>query len=103
MRALPLLLLSFIPGLNVTATALWVLFGAWRLCLEYLDCPLGNHRNFFPRVIEEMRERRSMSLGFGLFITVPTLIPLVNFIAMPVGVAGATSLYLAHLDQETDT
>ncbi len=97
LRALPLLVLSLIPGLNVLAPALWLLFGAWMLCLEYLDCPLGNHSAFFPRVIDEMRARRPLALGFGLAMTVLTLIPVLNFIAMPVGVAGATSLYCARI------
>lgn len=97
LRALPLLILSFIPGLNMLAPALWLIFGAWMLCLEYLDCPLGNHGAFFPRVIEEMRARRRLALGFGFTMTILTLIPVLNFIAMPVGVAGATSLYCAHL------
>lgn len=97
LRALPLLVLSVIPGLNAVAPLLWLMFGAWMLCLEYLDCPLGNHGSFFPRVVTEMRARRGMSLGFGLTVTVLTLIPVINFIAMPVGVAGATSLYCAYL------
>lgn len=97
-RALPLLVVSIIPGLNLLAPALWLLFGAWMLCLEYLDCPLGNHRAFFPRVLTEMRARRRLALGFGGAVTLITLIPVVNFVAMPIGVAGATSLYCRHLD-----
>ncbi len=96
-RALPLLVLTVIPGLNVVAPPLWILFGAWMLSLEYLDCPLGNHGRGFPAVIEEMRARRGLALGFGGTITILTMIPLLNFLAMPVGVAGATSLYVAHV------
>lgn len=96
LRALPLLVLSLIPVVNVVAPALWLLFGAWMLCLEYLDCPFGNHSVFFPSALNGMRKRRSLSLGFGLCITVFTLIPVLNFIAMPIGVAGATSMYCRH-------
>lgn len=97
LRALPLLILSFIPVINAIAPPLWLLFGAWMLCLEYLDCPLGNHGAVFPSVLAEMRARRRLSLGFGFGMTVVTLIPLLNFLAVPVGVAGATSLYCAHV------
>lgn len=97
LRAIPLLVLTLIPGINVVAPALWVLFGAWMLSLEYLDCPLGNHGRTFPAVLGEMRARRGLSLGFGGAITVLTLVPVLNFLAMPVGVAGATSLYVAHI------
>ena len=97
LRALPLLLLSVIPGLNAAAPLLWFMFGAWMLCLEYLDCPLSNHQQFFPAVLTPMRARRRLALGFGGTITLLTLIPVVNFIAMPIGVAGATALYCRHL------
>ena len=97
-RALPLLILSLIPVVNLAAAPLWLLFGAWMLCLEYLDCPLGNHGRAFPRVLEEMRARRSLALGFGFAMTVVTIIPLLNFLAVPLGVAGATSLYCTHVE-----
>ncbi|MEX2482365.1 MAG: sulfate transporter CysZ [Gammaproteobacteria bacterium] len=96
-RALPLLVLSFIPGLNLAAPPLWLLFGAWMLCLEYLDCPLGNHGQVFPRVLDEMRQRRRLALGFGFAMTLVTIVPLLNFLAVPVGVAGATRLYCTHV------
>lgn len=97
LRAIPLLVLSIIPVVNVIAPALWVLFGAWMLCLEYLDCPLGNHGRVFPAVLGEMRGRRRLALGFGGAVTLMTMVPVLNFLAMPVGVAGATSLYVTHV------
>jgi len=97
-RALPLLILSLIPFVNLAAAPLWLLFGAWMLCLEYLDCPLGNHGRAFPRVLEEMRARRSLALGFGFAMTLVTIIPVLNFIAVPLGVVAATSLYCTHVE-----
>lgn len=94
-RALPLLILSVIPGLNLLAAPLWLLFGAWMLTIEYLDCPLGNHGQLFPAAAELIRGERLMALGFGLTLTVLTLIPVVNFFVMPAGVAGATAMYCA--------
>lgn len=96
LRALPLLVLSVIPVLNVAAPPLWLLFGAWMLAMEYLDCPLGNHGRLFPAVITDLRQHRAMALGFGAGVTLLTLVPGLNFLAMPVGVAGATSMYCAH-------
>jgi CysZ protein len=88
--------LAFVPVINLALPWLWFLFGAWMLTLEYLDCPLTNHGQLFPVVLEKMREHRAMAFGFGSGMTVMTLIPGLNFIAMPVGVAGATSMYCAH-------
>ena len=94
LRALPLLLLSVIPGLNLLAPALWLLFGAWMLAIEYLDCPLGNHGEVFPAAVARLREARAMALGFGVVLSLMTMVPVLNFLAMPVGVAGATVMYV---------
>jgi CysZ protein len=95
-RALPLLILSLMPGLNLLAVPLWILFGGWMLAIEYLDCPLGNHGQLFPAAAQKLRGERGMALGFGLALTVLTMLPVVNFLAMPIGVAGATAMYCAH-------
>ena len=95
-RAIPLVIISIIPVINVVAPPLWIVFGAWMLSLEYLDCPLGNHGRLFPAAVEVLRSKRRLALGFGGCMTVLTLIPLVNFLAMPVGVAGATRMYCEH-------
>lgn len=95
--ALPCLLLFIVPGVNLIAPPLWFLFGAWMMAIEYVDCPLGNHGRPFPAVKSYLRERRKLALGFGSTVMALTMIPIVNFIAMPVGVAAATALYIDEL------
>jgi len=73
---------------------LWFLFGAWMYSLEYTDYPMGNHGLTFPEVRRKVAEKRFMSLGFGATVTIATMIPLVNFLVMPVAVAGATAMRL---------
>jgi CysZ protein len=46
-RALPLLILSVIPGINVVAPFLWALFRAWGMALEYMAYPLENEGVLF--------------------------------------------------------
>jgi CysZ protein len=96
-RSLPLVILSFIPGINICAPVLWFLFGAWMLALEYLDYPMGNHGILFAEQRHKLQQRRGLALGFGSVILVMTFIPVVNFLAMPVAVAGATRLWVKHL------
>jgi CysZ protein len=96
-RSLPLLILSFIPVINILAPIFWFLFGAWMLALEYLDYPMGNHGILFAEQRDKLRQRRGLALGFGSVILVMTFIPVVNFLAMPVAVAGATRLWVKHL------
>ena len=92
LRALPLLLLYVIPGINILAPVLWGLFAAWMLTLEYIDYPLSNHGQLFPDYRTMLRERRLLSLGFGGAALALTVIPVLNFIAIPVAVAGATAM-----------
>lgn len=93
-RALPLLVLFFIPGLNLAAPFLWLLWGAWMLALEYADFPMGNHGLSFPEQRERARRKRLLMLGFGGAVSFGTLVPLFNFIIMPAAVAGATALWV---------
>ncbi len=95
-RALPLVVLSFIPGLNLVAPLLWIVFGGWMLAIEYLDCPLGNHGQLFPVAVDRLRGERAMALGFGVSLSLLTMVPVLNVLAMPIGVAGATAMYCAH-------
>lgn len=102
-RALPLLILSFIPVINVVAAPLWLIFGAWMLALEYMDYPLANRGLGFTQVRAHASERKLMALGFGSAITLATMIPLVNLLVMPIAVAGATAMTLRHWPRDDIT
>lgn len=91
--SLPCALLSLLPGVNVLSVIVWPVFGAWALAIEYLDCPLGNHLRPFPAALQAARQQRRLAFGFGAGVALLTAVPVLNFIAMPVGVAGATLLY----------
>ncbi len=95
-----LLLISLIPLVNFAAPFLWVIFGSWLLSLEYLDYPMGNHELNFTRQREILAARKGLSLGYGSSVMVLTSIPLLNFIVMPVAVAGATVLWVEQLEGE---
>ena len=40
---IPLLIMSFIPAINLIAPVLWALFSAWMMAIEYGDYPLGKN------------------------------------------------------------
>ena len=92
--AIPVLILSFIPVINVAAPVLWALFGAWMLALEYADYPLGNRGLSFREQRQLLRKHWPLTLGFGGMTLVLTLIPIVNFLAMPAAVIGATLMWV---------
>ncbi len=93
MRVIPLLVLFVIPGLNVIAPFLWLLFSAWFLTLQYVDFPMGNHNIPFDQQQERLKQQRMTALGFGGALTLMMMVPLLNFVAMPAAVAGATILW----------
>lgn len=96
LRALPLLLLFVIPIINVSAPLFWFLFSAWMLSLQYMDYPLSNHGVLFKQQRERLAASKQLTFGFGLGVMLLTLLPVINFLAMPVAVAGATKLYVDH-------
>jgi CysZ protein len=91
------LLLSFIPGLNAVAPALWFLLGAWMMSIQYVDYPMDNHQLSFADVKEAVRRRRLSSMGFGGMVALCSGIPVVNFFVVPSAVVGATLLWCEEL------
>ena len=92
--ALPFLVLFIVPVINVAAPFLWIVFSAWMLAVEYADYPSSNHRQAFSDLKKQLRTRKFNSLGFGGATLLLTMIPVINFIAMPAAVAGATALWI---------
>jgi CysZ protein len=93
-RGVPLLLLFLVPGLQLLAPLAWLAFGAWMLALEYADAPMGNHGLGFRDARERIRRQLPLALGFGSGMLFLTLVPGLNFLAMPAGVAGATAMWV---------
>jgi len=89
---IPLIIITIIPVINILAPFLWILFAAWFFALEYNDYPLANRGLFFDEVKSFNRNNRMRSLGLGTAVFILTSIPVINFLVMPVAVAGATKL-----------
>jgi CysZ protein len=95
--SIPALLLFLIPGVNIAAPVVWMLFGAWMLAISYVDYPMGNHGLGFPEQRRRLRERRYLALGFGGAVMCALAVPVVNFLVIPAAVAGATALWVERL------
>jgi CysZ protein len=89
-RALPLVVLSVVPGINLLAPPLWLLFSAWMLALEYTEIPLARHGMSVVVARRLVAEHRMTSFGFGLGVLGLTLLPGLQLLAIPAAVAGAT-------------
>ncbi|MEZ5579883.1 MAG: sulfate transporter CysZ [Candidatus Competibacteraceae bacterium] len=100
--AIPLLVLSFVPVVNVAAPVLWALFSAWMLALEYSDYPLGNRGLSFRDQRRLLRKHWPRTLSFGGMTLLLTLIPVLNFLAMPAAVIGATLMWVREMPERGD-
>ena len=95
--ALLSIVLFVIPGLNALLPAVWFLFGAYMLSLEYMDYPMGNHGLSFKEKRKILARNRGMSLGFGAITTFLTTIPLINLLIIPTAVAASTLAWVERL------
>lgn len=99
-RMLPLLVLFIIPGVNLIAPFLWILFGAWGIGLEYMAYPLENKGVLFAQQKEQAKTRRLGVLSFGGLTVVGLSIPILNLIVAPAAVIGATVYFYGISEEE---
>ena len=96
-RAGVLFLLTLIPVVNLFAAPLWLIFSAWMMALEYLDYPMANHRLRFKAQRLQHRQYPVNLLSFGAATLLISVTPVINLLAMPAAVAGATALWVEQL------
>jgi len=89
-RALPFLLLSVIPVVNVISPFAWLLFGAWCVALEYFAYPLENLGILFAEQRQLAKKMRLGLLSFGAATMAGLALPVLNIIVAPAAVIGAT-------------
>lgn len=90
LRALIIVVLLFIPVIQLAVPVLWFTFSAWMMALQYLDYPAENHYLSFIQLKQHLAECRGKALGFGGSVMLASLIPLLNLFVMPAAVIGAT-------------
>ncbi|MEN9464061.1 MAG: hypothetical protein RL217_242 [Pseudomonadota bacterium] len=91
-RYLLLLLLGWIPVVNILAPLLWLLFMAWFAALQYVNYAFDNHRLSFADLRKASQQERLTFLGFGLPIALVLMVPILNWFVMPAAVIGGTLL-----------
>ena len=92
-RIIALLIISFIPVLNIAAPVLWFVFSAWMMTVQYVDYPADNHKITFSAMIMALKQHKARAMGFGALVMLATLIPIVNLFVMPAAVIGATCMW----------
>jgi len=102
-RVVLLLVLSFIPVINMVMPLVWFLFGAWMMAIQYCDYPMDNNRVTFGDMKRMLKSHRLTAVGFGSLVQFGMLVPLLNLIIMPAAVVGATLYWVEEYSgAETD-
>ncbi|GGW87794.1 sulfate transporter CysZ [Alteromonas halophila] len=92
-----LLLFLFVP---VFGQVIWFMFNAWMMAIQYCDYPYDNHKVPFTRMRLHLGQHKSRAFAFGSMVNLFSLIPIVNFIVMPVAICGATAMWVNELKDE---
>ena len=92
-RLLLVFLFTLIPVINLAAPAIWLLFGAWTMAVQFVDYPAENRQLPFQETLARLKANRAAALAFGGCVSLTLMIPLLNFVLIPVAVAGGTLLW----------
>ncbi|WOG26382.1 sulfate transporter CysZ [Endozoicomonas sp. 8E] len=92
-KAVVLLILSFIPVVNLVTPVLWFLFNSWMMSIQYCDYAADNRGVSFNDMLERLKQDRNYVWGFGTAVTLFMLIPFINLLIMPAAVVGSTLLW----------
>jgi CysZ protein len=95
--ALGLVVLFPLNLIPVAGNVLWVLLSStWSMfwiAVEHLSNPMARHLRPFREVVQALRGRLPLALGFGAALWVLLWLPILNFFLMPVAVVAGTLLF----------
>ncbi len=97
-RAVGFLIIFFL--LPIFGQIIWFLFTAWMMAIQYCDYPCDNHKVPFGDMKRMLATRKSDSFGFGITVSIFSIIPIVNFLVMPVAICGATAYWVDKLKSD---
>ncbi|MGB1238498.1 MAG: sulfate transporter CysZ [Pseudomonadales bacterium] len=98
-----LIILSFVPVVNLAAPLLWFLFGAWMMAIQYCDYPMDNNKVSFREMRRILKRQRFSAIGFGALVQLGMMIPLLNLLMMPTAVIGATLYWIDEFADQAST
>lgn len=96
-RAVVLFMLSFIPAVQAVAFPISMAFSAWFITLQNADYPADNQGVSFQKMRDRLAEKRFLCLTFGMSMLFCLMVPVLNLLVIPAGVAGATRLWLENI------
>lgn len=101
-RLIGLIILSFIPLLNLVAPLVGGLYGAWIMSVQFSDYAADNNNMSFIDSLAQLKKNLLPAMGFGAMTSVAMAIPLLNFFLLPAAVAGGTLLWQHNQTNKTE-
>jgi CysZ protein len=98
-RFLGMIALFFVPFIHFIYPFLWFMFTAWILSVQYHDFVMDNNLINFEQMQGMIKEKKLLSLGFGMSINLLTFVPFLNLITLPAAVIGGVILYFEEYHQ----
>lgn len=87
----------FVPGLNILAVIAGGIWSCWCMAAQYSDYPADNHQLSFKSLRKRLNKIPLTSYSYGGLILFGSMVPVLNIIVVPIGVAGATVLWVKEL------
>ncbi len=89
-----MILVAFIPVINICAPLIGLAWSAWSMSIQYADYAADNHQTPFNILRYQLRCKLYSTLGFGGMVMGCSIVPVLNIIAMPAAVIGGTMFWL---------
>lgn len=96
-RAFLVLVLGLVPGVGPLLAAI---VGAYFIAVGYTDYAFGRRKYSVRQKLATVWKYRRVALGFGISANLLLLVPLINFLCMPIAVVGGTAVAIALDDLE---
>ena len=100
-RAVVFLLVFFL--LPVVGQIIWFVFSAWMMAVQYCDYPYDNHKISFDDMRKDLLHHKGFAYSFGTIVMLFSMIPVVNFLVMPVVICGATAMWVDRLKHDNQS
>lgn len=98
---LAMLILSFIPAVNIIVPVIGFIWGAWSMTIQYADYAADNNRLSFTETRARLSKNRYTSLSMGGLVMLGTMIPLANIFIIPISVIGGTVYWCEELKHQS--
>ena len=89
-RGLLIMLIFFIPVVNLVGLLIGVIWGCWCMAVQYADYPADNHQLSFRELRRRLNQQKLTSYSYGGIILLGSMVPVLNIFVTPIAVAGAT-------------